>query len=320
MIGDYLDQQISIIDGISLRQWTNELVLPRDFLHYLWLVTYRAGSNPSVPDIQMVPKSRVLAYLGRTMETTLDDAVDVGELRGFVELVQDASGNPVLRVRTNDLAEVEIILDKHYGVASSIPYLNLDGHRFVRDLNNTSRNLRQQVQDAFLEALNDPNDTNPNVQATPLDQNTTFLLEHREQGWLFLVSVRHDSDGVTNEEMHAFCHAINMIRGQTMNARNLQRLIPVLLLAPDPEDTNAFNAAAYSPGIYHLWPLGWLRFLIQLKKKIFDVGYTKSDVSKVFNALFPPNEIAPILELRAIDRIWKALQESGAQPQKKTNP
>lgn len=312
MIDAYLENIIRELDTTSIRLQTNDMRLPLDFLHYMWQLSYRPGSQPNVETI-CIDKSELLKWLGGTMEGLLDRHLRQEELGNYVHL--QICVDEITRreyscycISPDDLGKVQKILDKHYGITSSIPHLGMPGYRYVRQINTPDIHLRDGIGYALLSLLND-DENNPFVRIDPLDAST-LRLQHVNNLWTIFVAVYHNDGGVDKQKMGQICAEIHQIRGAATQFTSAE--VPkVLLLAPDTTDVDAWKVANANPRIYHLWTLSLIRLFKLLDAEVKRCG--KDKVAQVFDKIFPPQDVSPISEVKIVERITQELEGLGCK-------
>lgn len=301
MIDHYLENAIEGIDTTPIRNWTVPLYIGRNFLYYMWYITYRPGSNLS--KLVTVPRADILKYTGTGYTKDIEKLVAT-DLADYIKVIEH-QGTPSYQIKTDDLNKIQTVFGHHYRVTDTkLPYLDISSHAYTQAFFYPGSDLRGIVHQAFRSIFN-PDGQPRNVNITLGDRNSLYL-EHPDQ-WQCLVVVHQHEQSLNIQEMDTLCGPINRLRGLYGKPEQ----VPVLLIAPPGNSFEAFRAPNQNPYTYHLTPLSSQRLFQKLETEVFNKGWKASELADVFPALFPfdAGENTALSELRAIERLVAALTE-----------
>ncbi|MDZ4767851.1 MAG: hypothetical protein SGJ24_01885 [Chloroflexota bacterium] len=230
----------------------------------------------------------------------MDDLIVQGELSPWVSLSQH-QGEAVYEIADTDLKQIRSVLDLTYSASVRLPLLRCAGGDYVKWINRApeANDLFARVHDTFNGILNPG--TVRNVEILVMGDGVLMLRGLRDD-WRFLIVVAPNSGALSIKDINQLCGSIQIARERIQNDTDMEDDMRVLLLAPDSDDIQTYNAIAAFPYIYHLWAWSLVRFL-HLFELEFKTADERSRIAKEFIAIFPLKRRSPISEINMIERL-----------------
>ncbi len=298
MIDKYLEQVISQLDNTSVNDWQPDLVLPRNFLFYFWLIKYAPETNRS--KFVEINKSLLLKYLGVGYEKNLETILVETELAEYVKIIQ-SSEITTYQILSDSMSKVQQVFERHYRLSQVLPFVDMSVTDYTRLFFSGDNQAVTQIQRAFQKLFNAISGTNP-VFLAPGTDNTFSV---HAPNWSCIIGVYSNASALNTAQMNEISAELNDARFRYNQMNPVEGIIPILLFAPNGDSFKAFRAPQTNPYTYHLTPLASLRFFRKIQTELFDNGWTHGELGEYFDAIFPFHigQNSGLSELRAIERL-----------------